>query len=192
MGKYNLHLPGFHMMQGLLRFLSFTFCIGFVAAHMVRIPAIRGFARSVFAAPVSLALILVTLCLLRVQHGPLESLTLAIPFVAVACGCDFWGALRKRALLFLGQISYSVYLVHCLVYGAVLLPLSGVLGSIMKSGPVYWTIVLLTGPVIIALATLWNRSFELPFMMKKRPVPLAKPLLPVGLGLPYAEISESR
>jgi peptidoglycan/LPS O-acetylase OafA/YrhL len=188
--RYQSHLPGFLLLQAFLRFLSFTFCIGFVAAHLVRLDAVRAFARSVFGAPVSAVLILITLCFLPAEYGALESLALAIPFVAIACGCDFWGALRRRSLIFFGQISYSVYLIHCLVYGAVLLPLSVVLGSEMKKIPVYCALVFLTCPVIVGLATLWNRTFELPFMVKKSTPPPAKPIH--GLGLPYAEVPDAR
>lgn len=191
LGNDLVHLPGFFLVQALLRFLSFTFCVGFIAAHLVRMPAVRSFARSAFAAPLSLTLILATMCLLRAQYGPLESLALAIPFVAVACGCDFWGAFRKRTLLFLGQISYSVYLIHCLVYGAVLVPLSRVLGSELRNTYVYWTIVLLTSPLIVATATLWNRTLELPFMAKKSAGPLVKRPGPGVLTLPYAEVTGS-
>lgn len=188
--RYDVHLPGFFMIQTLLRFLSSTFCVGFIAAHLVRMEAVHRLARSVLAAPLAIGLILVTLFFLHAQQGPLESLALAVPFVVIACGCDFWGTLRKKALLFLGQISYSVYLVHCLVYGAILIPLSGVLHTELKSSLVYWSIVLVTGPIIIAVATLWNRSFELPFMMK-RSAAVAK-IIPDLVTLPYVKVSGPR
>jgi len=177
----HFHLPGFFLIQALLRFLSYTFCVGMIAAHLVKIPSIRGFALSFWATPISVALILVTMCLLPPLHGPLESLFLSIPFVAVACGCEFWGALRTRALLFLGQISYSVYLIHLLVYGAILIPLYGVLGPTMRRSTVYWTIILLTGPVIVGIATLWNRTLELPFLGRRR---AARSVVPSISGAP--------
>ena len=97
----------------------------------------------------------------------------------------FLGALRQRPLLFLGQISYSVYLIHCLLYAAILIPLYNVLGPSMKSGSLYWIVVLVIAPVIIGMSTLWNQTFELPFMGKKttaaRPVSVA-PLQPVPLS----------
>jgi peptidoglycan/LPS O-acetylase OafA/YrhL len=171
------HLHAFLLLRALLRFLSFTFCVGFITAHLIRNEKVREFARSAWAAPLSVALVAITLCFLPAHHGPLESIVLAIPFVAVAGGCSFWGVLRKRPLLFLGQISYSVYLIHCLLYAAILIPLYNVLGSTMKSAPLYWTIVLLIAPVIIGMSTLWNHTFELPFMGKRtaasRPVGVA-------------------
>jgi peptidoglycan/LPS O-acetylase OafA/YrhL len=185
--KSSLHVPAFPMLQALVRFLSFTFCVGFVTAHLVKMPAIRGFARSVFAAPLTVAVILLTLCLVPSAHGPLESLALALPFVLIASGCDFWGALRQRALLFLGQISYSVYMVHCLVFGAVLIPLFSVLHTELESTAVYWTVMFLTAPVLIVVATVWNRSFELPFMTKGSSAAGAKPALPELVNMPYAK-----
>jgi peptidoglycan/LPS O-acetylase OafA/YrhL len=171
------HLHAFLLFRALLRFLSFTFCIGFVTAHLTRIAKVRELARSAWAAPLSLALVVVTLCFLPPHHGPLESIVLAIPFIAVAGGCDFWGALRQRPLLFLGQISYSVYLIHCLLYAAILIPLYNVLGPTMKSGSLYWIIVFVTAPVIIGMSTLWNQTFELPFMGKR-----TAPARPIGVA----------
>ncbi len=175
------HLKGFFLFRALLRFLSFTFCVGFVTAHLVRIERVREFARSAWAAPLSVALVAVTLCFIPAWHGPLESLFLAIPFIAVAGGCDFWGVLRKRPLLFLGQISYSVYLIHCLLYAAILIPLYNVLGPAMKSGSLYWIIILVMAPIIIGMSTLWNHTFELPFMGRRTAGARA---IPVGSGAP--------
>ena len=182
------HLPGFFLFRALLSFLSFTFCVGFVTAHLVRNPKVRQFARSVWAAPLSVSLIVLTLCLLPARQGPLESLFLAIPFVAVAGGCDFWGVLRRPPLLFLGQISYSVYLIHCLLYAAILIPLYNVFGHTMQSASLYWTIVLVIAPIIIGMSTLWNHTFELPFMAKRK---AASRAVPIGGAAPLQPVPPS-
>ncbi|HTZ60819.1 MAG TPA: acyltransferase [Acidobacteriaceae bacterium] len=170
------HLHGFFMFRALVRFLSFTFCIGFITAHLMRNERIRNFGRSKWAAPISIALVLVALFFLPAQQGPLESIVLAIPFLAVAGGCDFWGVLRKRPLLFLGQISYSVYLIHCLLYGAILIPLYNVLGTEMRSPALFWAIVVVMAPFIVGMATLWNHTFELPFMGRRTSAPRMVPI----------------
>jgi peptidoglycan/LPS O-acetylase OafA/YrhL len=164
------HIRGFYPLQTLLHFLSATFCIGFLAAHLIRMEKVRELARSAWAGPVALAVIVLTLYFIPPQYGLRESLCLAIPFIVVACGESFWGALRKPALLFLGQISYSVYLIHCMLYGAILIPLHNAIGRPMQDPVVYWAIVLPIGPVIVSMATLWNHTFELPFMGRKRVV----------------------
>jgi peptidoglycan/LPS O-acetylase OafA/YrhL len=171
------HLRGFYPLQTLLRFLSFTFCVGFLTAHLVRNERIRRLARSVWAAPVALALIGFTLYLLPPWYGPRESLCLAFPFVVIACGGSFWGVLRKPSLVFLGQISYSVYLIHCMLYAAILIPLFNVFGPAMRSPALYWTIVLFMGPIIVGMGTLWNHTFELPFLGRRRVVPRPVPIV---------------
>ena len=95
-GRWHLH--GFYLCQALLRFFCFTFCIGFITAHLVKAPRIRQLARSVWVAPLAFAMIAVTMCLVPARYGPVESLCLSIPFLAMACGCDFWGVLRTRPL----------------------------------------------------------------------------------------------
>jgi len=161
------HIRGFYPLQTLLHFLGGTFCIGFLTAHLVRMEKVRKLARSAWAGPTALALIGLTLFFQPPVYGLKESLFLAIPFIVVACGESFWGMLSKPALLFLGQISYSVYLIHCMLYGAILIPLHNAIGRPMQNPVVYWAIILLIGPVIVSMATLWNHTFELPFMGRK-------------------------
>jgi peptidoglycan/LPS O-acetylase OafA/YrhL len=165
------HMHGFYPLQALLHFLSSTFSVGFITAHLVRNERVRNLARSAWAAPLALAIIAGTLYFLPPWYGPREALCLAIPFIFIASGGSFWGALRKPALLFLGQISYSVYLIHCMLYGAILIPLYNVFGPAMRSPVLYWTIVMLMGPVIVGMGALWNHTFELPFLGKRRVVP---------------------
>lgn len=181
------HFPGFFLIQSVVRSLSFTFCVGILAAHIVRLPRVKQAARAVWAAPLSLLLIAITLFYLPAQQGWLESLFLGIPFIAAACGCNFWGALRSRALLFLGQISYSVYLIHCLVYGAILLPLYGAIGANMREPRLYWAIVVMTGPAVILMATLWHRTLEYPFLSKK-----ARAISPRPLSVSVPELTASK
>jgi peptidoglycan/LPS O-acetylase OafA/YrhL len=162
------HFPGYYEIRALMRFFSYTFCIGFIAAHLVKIKQVRDLAQTPWAALLALAFGLGTLIFLPSRLNWMQSLLLALPFLAVAAGCSFWGILRSRTLLFLGQISYSVYLVHFLVYCAILMPLHNKVGSNFQQPLVYWSIVLLVAPLIILVSTFWNYSLELPFMGKKQ------------------------
>jgi hypothetical protein len=58
-----------------------------------------------------------------------------------------------------------------MLFAAILIPLYNVLGPAMRSPVFYWSIILLMGPVIVSMATLWNHTFELPFLGKRRVVP---------------------
>jgi peptidoglycan/LPS O-acetylase OafA/YrhL len=172
------HMRGFYPLQTLLHFLGTTFCVGFVTAHLVRHEKVRKLARAAWAAPVALAVLMCTLFFLPPWYGPRESLCLAVPFIIVAGGGSFWGALRRPVLLFLGQISYSVYLIHCMLFAAVLIPLFNVFGPALRSPELYWSVVLLMGPIIVGMATLWNHTFELPFLSKRMIIP--RPVSIVG------------
>jgi peptidoglycan/LPS O-acetylase OafA/YrhL len=161
----NLH--GYYLVRSVMRLFSYGFSVGFLCAHLLKMEKIRSFCRSVPAAVASLAIVFLTLSLLPNRLRDLQSLLLAFPFLAIACGNTFWGALRTRTLIFLGQISYSVYLIHFLVYGAILLPLHTAVGASFARPAVYWAYVFLVAPLILIVSTLWNRFLELPFMGKK-------------------------
>jgi peptidoglycan/LPS O-acetylase OafA/YrhL len=161
------HMRGFYPLQMLLHFLGSTFCVGFITAHLVKNEKVRKLARTAWATPVALAVLVCTLFFLPPWYGPRESFCLALPFIVVASGGSFWGVLRKPVMLFLGQISYSVYLIHCMLFAAILIPLYNVLGPAMRSPALYWTVILLMGPVIVGMATLWNHTFELPFLSRR-------------------------
>src|SRR5208337_4316552 len=46
-------------------------------------------------------------------------LELTVFFVVVAAGHSFWGMLERPALLWLGEVTYSIYLLHGLLLWAV-------------------------------------------------------------------------
>ena len=158
--------PGFDLYEGFVRYLFSTFSVGIMCAQLVRVPRLKAFGRSSWAALIAVAVLAVSMYFVPAKYGYLESLSLAFPFFVVACGCSFWGVLRSRAVLFLGQISYSVYLIHPLIFGAVLIPLYRMRGSAMQTPRAWWTVLFLMAPAIVGVATLWHRMFELPFLMK--------------------------
>ena len=49
----------------------------------------------------------------------MDAAGLTVFFVVVASGHDLWGALRLPGLLWLGDITYSIYLLHGLILWAV-------------------------------------------------------------------------
>ena len=162
-----VHHPLPALYGGFLRHLFFTFSFGIVTAHLVRIPKVRAFGSSTWAAAIALLLLIANFYLLPANYGLPESLSLAFPFLAVACGCTFWGALQSRPVLFMGQISYSVYLIHPLILGSILLPIYRMEGSTMQNPRVYWTLLFCMAPLIVCIATLWHWMFELPFLSRR-------------------------
>ena len=176
--------PYFGLYAAFVRHLIFTFSVGITCAQLVRIKKLKDFGRSSWAAVIAVAFILINFYFVPAKYGPVESLSLAFPFFAVACGCSFWGALRSRAALFLGQISYSVYLIHPLVFGAILIPLFRMEGAHMQSPRIYWPVMFLMAPVLVSVCTLWHHTFELPFLRKKTTVVIPPDTTGPALDLP--------
>lgn len=66
---------------------------------------------------ISLLALFLLLCsfLFTVRYSLLQEALLGIVFVFICCGCDLFGLLTHRSVLFMGKISYSIYLFHGVV-----------------------------------------------------------------------------
>ncbi len=85
---------------------------GIAAAYWIRKPALVTWGRSRLAAIVALVLLVVVLTLLRKTFAVFPLLLLSVFFFVVVSGNDLFGALRLRSVRWMGEISYSTYLLH--------------------------------------------------------------------------------
>lgn len=84
----------------------------------------------------------------------------ALFFTCVACGNDFWGVLRWRGALVLGEVSYSIYLLHAIVLSLVFTEGSVVVGAFSTTIlPLLLPVVAL---VVVALSATTYRFVERP------------------------------
>jgi peptidoglycan/LPS O-acetylase OafA/YrhL len=89
-----------------------VFLGGVVAAYWVRHPLLVKAARSTLAGLVAISA-LVTVVVTQITPFTLTAtLGLSVFFVVIASGNDLWGLLRRPGLLWLGDITYSIYLLH--------------------------------------------------------------------------------
>jgi peptidoglycan/LPS O-acetylase OafA/YrhL len=96
-----------------------SFVGGIVAAHWVRNPRLAAIGRTTGAGLAAmLALSIVALCV-PTAYTWQATLNLSIFFVVVASGHSLWGILDRPALLWIGDITYSIYLLHGLLLWAV-------------------------------------------------------------------------
>jgi peptidoglycan/LPS O-acetylase OafA/YrhL len=92
-----------------------SFVGGIVAAHWVRNPRLAAIGRTTGAGlAATLALSIVLVCV-PTAYSWQATLNLSIFFVVVACGHSLWGILDRPALLWIGDITYSIYLLHGLL-----------------------------------------------------------------------------
>ncbi|MFW3898521.1 acyltransferase family protein [Pseudomonas bharatica] len=89
-----------------------AFLGGIAAAYWVRKPALIAWGRSRLAAIVAVVLLMVVLTLLRKTFAVFPLLLLSVVFFVVVSGNDLFGALRLPSARWLGEISYSTYLLH--------------------------------------------------------------------------------
>lgn len=110
------------------------------------------------------------LCLLLVAvvflafDGVLQAAAIAIlglAFLLVVSGASLFGLLRWRACRRLGDVSYSIYLLHGLVL-ATLFSFAAARGYFLSSPLAHWTVVMLAGLVVVALSAATHRWIEMP------------------------------
>ena len=91
-----------------------------------------------------------------------QAVLLTIFFIPVAMGNSFWGFLRSRVFIFLGEISYSLYLLHgFLLYSAFTLVFSGFMRSGTSSVALTAGMCLL-GVILVVVAYLTYTFIEKP------------------------------
>lgn len=151
------------LLSNYLNFLAFSFSVGIVSAMLPR-EMVAPKAQGKLAAILSFVAIGITLTLIPPHFGRLESLCLALPFMCVSMGNNWFGLLSSRSLRFLGRISYSFYLFHFLTLAVVMMALNrhGMLSTITPLP--YWTIVAGCGTATIVLSAFSYQWLEAPFL----------------------------
>ncbi len=89
-------------------------------------------------------------------------------FLGILYGNDLFGLLSSRAALVLGHISYSVYLLHFIVFCTIRMALDTVLPLGMLSPVPYWLLVAGVGLLVVGISTLTYLFIEYPSL--RRPV----------------------
>ena len=96
-----------------------AFAGGIIAAYWVRNPALVRFSQRTVSGLAAIAALAAVIMLSPTGYSVAVLPALILFFVTVASGNDFWGLLRLPALRWLGDITYSLYLLHGLTLWAV-------------------------------------------------------------------------
>jgi len=89
-----------------------AFLGGIAAAYWVRRPHLVAWGQTRLAGLIALVALLMVFTLFRRSFSLLPLLLLTLFFVVVASGHNLFGALKPRSIRWLGEISYSTYLLH--------------------------------------------------------------------------------
>lgn len=155
---------------------------GIAAAYAVRNAAFVSFARSKVASLLVMVLVgtVVILFDTAYQYPPL--IILAVAFSLIAGGADLFGALRARPSHVLGELSYSIYLLHGMLLFVTFKYVTGYEVARSMSAVSYWAVVGAVVPALLIISKLAFHAIELPSM---RIVPLVMAMLraqKLGLG----------
>lgn len=88
---------------------------GIPAAFLQRSPRVRRFCSRFWMAPILILICYFVLSRYKSILAPLPFLGVTVVFTFIACGNSLFGLLTIRASRLLGQVSYSVYLLHGLL-----------------------------------------------------------------------------
>lgn len=124
---------------------------GIVAAVLQNIPSFTRFARRRQASFIVCACVLTEVLAFPMAHGFLQIALLSWAFCLVACGTDLFGVLRSSTSRMLGEMAYSIYLLHGLVLFVVFRFLIGMEPSMHMSMLAHGTVVVGLVPVLIIL-----------------------------------------
>jgi peptidoglycan/LPS O-acetylase OafA/YrhL len=113
-----------------------------------------------------LALVLAAVLLAPTSSSkPVMAALLTIAFCLVACGeQDLFGVLSSRAAQILGEVSYSIYLLHGLALASVFLLVMSHGTAAQLSPLAHWSVVMCVTVLLMPLSVVTYRRIELPFI----------------------------
>lgn len=95
-------------------------------------------------------------------------LLITISFTLIALGNDFFGLLKNKTLKFLGELSYSTYLLHGLIIFVLINYVFGFEKVKSLSQFEYCALIVACSPLVIFISFLTYRFIEIPFIKKAK------------------------
>ena len=138
---------------------------GMIAAVVVRLEAFKVFSASRFSSCIILFLLaFIVVRFSAVYDSPVAKTLLVIVFCLIAGGNSIFGLLESKVSRAMGEMAYSIYLLHGILLFVVFKFVIGF--SVMKQVDVlqYWCIILVLTPVLIFLCGLTFSLVERPSM----------------------------
>ncbi|MDX7952947.1 acyltransferase [Lichenihabitans sp. Uapishka_5] len=138
------------------------FALGGLVGEIGRLPAIRRHAAGWMGTLVCAFAALTLFLSCDNPYSVFSYLILLFVFAPIACGNTLFGLLRTRTMLMLGEISYSLYMLHGLVlFGIYTLVLPDALSHASTPGRLF-SLLLIASAGAIAAATLVHLAIERP------------------------------
>lgn len=129
-----------------------AFAFGACAALVIRSSALRAFAKTGFSSICVVVLLVISLFCFATSYEPIPMLILAISFTLIAAGSSVFGGLDCALSRYLGEVTYSIYLLHGLLLFILfkLLPLSSWAATLPAF--VHWLLVATVSPLLVIVS----------------------------------------
>lgn len=151
--------PLIQMIGPLLSFLG-----GMAAALLVRKEGMRRWAAQGWSSPIVLTCLVAVVAVFPSANGPIPVLLLALAFALIACGNSLFGILLSPISHTLGEMAYSIYLLH----GILLFVVFNFLierNALREMTPTtHWLLVAGTTPILILICFATFKFIESPAM----------------------------
>ena len=146
---------------GMWRRIS-PFAGGIVAAFLVRNDAVRTFCSQSWLSPLLVLLLTIVLFYYPTVFEPVPYLCITVVFIAIASGNNLFGILTSRAVCLLGQISYSIYLLHGMILFFVFRFVAGFTRATTWSPIMHWGVIAACSALVAVICSLTYHFVEKP------------------------------
>ncbi len=145
------------------RFLT-PFLGGIIAAILCRQAWFRNLSQRSFVSLIAIAAIIVAITLFPTTYARIPLALLSLSFAVIAGGATLFGALTSQLSRMLGELAYSIYLLHGFILFTLFNVVIGKLGARAFTPLEHWLAILLTTPVLILVSYTTFRLIEKPAM----------------------------
>ena len=151
--------------QHLLPFLG-----GIASSFLVRINAFRQFSVKGIASLLVFACISIAVAIFPSAYETLPLLLLSLAFTLIAAGNTLFGVLISPISRSLGELAYSIYLLHGIILFVVFTFIVGTTNAKNLSPLMHWMLIIGLSPILISISFLTFRFIERPCMQSTNTV----------------------
>lgn len=147
-----------------------SFAGGIVAALLVRNERFCKFSSRRVASLALIPAVLLAMVLFPSTYAPIPLLLLSSAFALIAGGNTMFGALSSRISCTLGEMAYSIYLLHGIMLFVFFKFLIGFDRAFLLSASTHWLLIILITPVLVSTCLFTFRFIERPAMQRTEAV----------------------
>jgi peptidoglycan/LPS O-acetylase OafA/YrhL len=148
------------------RTLLLAFVGGMVAAVSVRFEGLRKFCEKPLCSFMVMVLISVAITRFYYVYKVVPIILLALSFIIIVNGNTLFGILIHPVSRVLGEISYSIYLLHGIVLFVTFNFIIGLDTARSLTPIIHWVVVVGVVPILILISFMTFRYIETPFMQR--------------------------